>query len=261
MTPAGKFFVDIWREFSQNFQNRRSGARERPPKADASISGEKGNLMHLVLALMVLAYLLGSIPSGLLVARALGGPDPREPGQRQPGDRQSLPPVGPQGRGPHLAGRCGQGGPAGGPGAADPHARWGPGRIRAWPWWPRPRSLGHVFPLYLEFKGGKAVATTFGVVAVLAPWAALNLVAGLYPGPVPNPDLLGQRPDLRLAAAGGRGAVFRFQGLSAAGRRPSRASSWSVTGKTWNVSLREKNRAFRRTGAAARPWPPPTFHP
>ena len=34
--------------------------------------------MHLVLALIILAYLVGSIPSGLVVARTLGGPDPRQ---------------------------------------------------------------------------------------------------------------------------------------------------------------------------------------
>jgi acyl phosphate:glycerol-3-phosphate acyltransferase len=38
---------------------------------------------------------------------------------------------------------------------------------------------GHSWPLYLGFKGGKAVATSFGVLLVICPLAALAL-AGLY---------------------------------------------------------------------------------
>ena len=37
----------------------------------------------------------------------------------------------------------------------------------------------HIWPLYLGFKGGKAVATSFGVILVISPLAALVLT-GLY---------------------------------------------------------------------------------
>jgi glycerol-3-phosphate acyltransferase PlsY len=36
--------------------------------------------------------------------------------------------------------------------------------------------LGHMFPVWLKFRGGKGVATGFGVFLVAAPWAALAAI-------------------------------------------------------------------------------------
>ena len=36
--------------------------------------------------------------------------------------------------------------------------------------------LGHMFPIWLKFRGGKGVATGFGVFLIISPWAALAAI-------------------------------------------------------------------------------------
>ncbi|MDD2903327.1 MAG: glycerol-3-phosphate 1-O-acyltransferase PlsY [Syntrophales bacterium] len=131
--------------------------------------------MAYFLGLTFLAYLLGSIPFGLVVSRWLGGPDPRSMGSGNLGAANLYRLLGLKGGALTFLGDALKG--------ALPVllALFSPGPQGAW----RDAAvavvggaavLGHVFPLYLKFKGGKGVATAFGVVAALSPWAALTLV-------------------------------------------------------------------------------------
>ena len=35
--------------------------------------------------------------------------------------------------------------------------------------------IGHIFPVWLQFEGGKGIATTLSVIFMLSPWCAINL--------------------------------------------------------------------------------------
>jgi len=119
------------------------------------------------IGLFLFAYLLGSIPCGLVLARLAGAPDPRKVGSGNIGATNVLRSGGKalgiatlifdilKGLIPTLAALlilentvfvCLVGGLA---------------------------FLGHLFPLYLKFRGGKGVATAIGVMLILMPKALL----------------------------------------------------------------------------------------
>ncbi len=118
------------------------------------------------------AYLLGSIPSGLVVARLLKGPDPRGSGSGNIGATNVLRTLGAKAAILTLAGDLLKGilpvlaAHLLGEGTTLP-ALAGAAAI-----------LGHDFPLFLGFQGGKGVATTFGALLALDPLLAGILAAG-----------------------------------------------------------------------------------
>ncbi len=121
----------------------------------------------LLLSLMLLGYLCGSWLGALWVCRLAGVGDPRRAGSGNPGFSNVL----------RLHGRglaaltllldAAKGMPvlwlAMGLGLAP----WAQGMVGL------SVLLGHSFPLWHRFRGGKAVASAFGVMLVLTPWVAL----------------------------------------------------------------------------------------
>lgn len=122
-------------------------------------------------AVVLLAYLLGSIPFGYLLVRLSVGGDVRETGSGGTGATNVTRRAG-RGLGiltlllDLLKGM-----------AAVLVARALPGAGEDEQWWVCAAAaaavLGHVFPVWLKFRGGKGVATGLGVFLVLAPLATL----------------------------------------------------------------------------------------
>lgn len=102
------------------------------------------------------AYLLGSIPFGLVFSHLLGAPDPRQAGSRNIGFTNVLRVCGKKVGILTLAGDMGKG--------------WLVGWIASVGFLPNLWALlavlsvvlGHLFPVFLKFRGGKGVATGFG---------------------------------------------------------------------------------------------------
>lgn len=120
--------------------------------------------------LPVAAYLIGSIPMAIVVARAFGLPDPRTTGSQNPGATNILRYGGRTAAAVTLLGDVVKGVVAVALArslAFDPLlvALAGLGVF-----------LGHLYPVFFGFRGGKGVATALGVWLVLAPWVGAALL-------------------------------------------------------------------------------------
>ena len=120
--------------------------------------------------LPVLAYLLGSVSSAIVIARLFGLKDPREVGSGNPGATNILRYGGKKAAILTLLGDVLKG--------AVPvllaHALGVDSMILALTM--LAAFLGHVFPVFHGFKGGKGVATAFGALVAMNGWVGLALV-------------------------------------------------------------------------------------
>lgn len=125
--------------------------------------------------LLALAYLIGSLPFAVIVSRVMGLADPRSYGSQNPGATNVLR------TGNKLAAALTLLGDAAKGWFAVWLAGWlierfhlpsvllGASAVAVF--------LGHLFPVFLKFKGGKGVATALGVILALQPWLGVATAA------------------------------------------------------------------------------------
>jgi len=121
----------------------------------------------MTLFLLIFAYLLGSVPTGVILARAFSDVDPRTQGSRNIGATNIYRTAGKKlgiitllgdilkGLIPVVIARA----------TLDSHFWIGAVALAAF--------LGHLYPIYLKFKGGKGIATGLGAFLALATLPAI----------------------------------------------------------------------------------------
>lgn len=117
--------------------------------------------------LIAFAYLLGSVPTGVILAKAFSDVDPRTQGSRNIGATNVFRTAGKKlgvltllgdtikGFLPVILAR----------GCLDSHFWVGAAALAAF--------IGHLYPIFLRFKGGKGIATGLGAFLALAPLPAI----------------------------------------------------------------------------------------
>ena len=116
----------------------------------------------LILGLAVLGYLLGAVPFGVVISKAMGLPDPRRVGSKNVGFTNVLRVSGKKAGILTLIGDMGKGWVMGFAATQLLQAEWAILLVALAPF------LGHLFSPFLGFKGGKGVATALGSVIGVA---------------------------------------------------------------------------------------------
>ena len=124
----------------------------------------------IVYALPLLAYLLGSVSTAVVIARAMGISDPREVGSKNPGATNILRYGGKLPALLTLVGDTLKGVLA----VLIARACTDDALILALTG--LAVFMGHLYPVFFGFRGGKGVATALGAWFALSPWVALALV-------------------------------------------------------------------------------------
>lgn len=127
----------------------------------------------VIVVVMAVAYFVGAIPSGVIIGRLWRGIDVRSYGSGGSGATNVNRTLGPKAGAGALAADIGKGMTVTIVArllSDDPWLTAAAGTVAV---------LGHMFPIYIKFKGGKGVATGLGALAVISPISAGIALVGV----------------------------------------------------------------------------------